>query len=192
MAPRGPVVLTCGHSNRSLSEFLALLRAHGITRVVDIRRYPSSRRHPQFSRDTLSGALAQAGIAYLHEEALGGHREPRPDSTNTGLGAGWLRGYADHVATEAFRMALGRVVAVARDEEARGGRVAVACAEKDPANCHRQILADALVARGARVLHVVDETDPRPHDSPRVARFQDGTVSYPEPPPVQPLLDFGG
>src|SRR5688500_11134163 len=123
MAPRGPLVLTCGHSNRSIGEFLALLHAHGVTRLVDIRRYPSSRRHPQFSRDALAVALVESGIAYVHEEALGGHREPRPDSRNTALGAGWLRGYADHAATEAFRLALGRVVAVARDEEARGGRL---------------------------------------------------------------------
>ncbi len=192
MAPRGPVVLTCGHSNRRLDDFLALLHAHAITRYVDIRRYPSSRRHPQFSRATLAGALADAGIAYVHEEALGGHREPLPDSANTGLGAGWLRGYADHVATEAFRLALARVIAVARDEEAHGGHVVVACAEKNPADCHRQILADALIARGARVLHVVDEAPPRAHEPPSTARFQDGTVAYPEAPPPQRLLDFGG
>jgi len=191
MAARDPVVLTCGHSNRSLHDFLELLHGHGITRLVDIRRYPRSRRHPQFSLEPLSGALTDVGIAYVHEEALGGHREPRPDSTNTGLGAGWLRGYADHVASEGFKLALGRVVAAARDEDARGGRLAVACAEKDPANCHRQVLADALVARGARVLHVVDESEPRPHEPPSVARFTDGSVSYPEPPPSQARLDFG-
>src|SRR3989449_8239944 len=100
---RGPffldVIYTIGHSTRELGEFLGLLAAHRVTQVVDVRRYPASRRHPQFARDTLAMMLEEAGIRYHHEPDLGGRRAARRDSANTAWRSAGFRGYADHPET---------------------------------------------------------------------------------------------
>lgn len=182
-------IATCGHGARPLDAYVGALRAHGVTRYVDVRRWPVSRRHPQFSRDALSDALQRAGIAYVHEEALGGHRAPRPDSANAGLRRELLRGYADWLETGDARAAIARVIAAATDEQSRGGMLAVACAEAKPDACHRQVLADALLAAGARVVHVVDASPARPHAPHRAAALREGRVSYPAPAPPRTLFD---
>ena len=144
-------LFTVGHSTRAAAELLRLLRAARIELLVDVRRYPASRRHPQFGRAALEKALAAAGIAYEHEVDLGGRRQPRRDSPNAFWVNEGFRGYADHMATPQFRAALGRVL-----DQAAARRVAVMCAEASPLNCHRQLIADAAVARGVRVTHLVD------------------------------------
>ena len=181
-----PTILTSGHGAGPLAAYVALLSGHGVTRYVDVRLWPRSKRHPHFSLGPLSEALEAAGIAYVHEPALGGMREPRPDSdANAGWRKPFLRGYADHLDTPAAGEAVGRVL---RRAAAPGAAVAVACAERNPLDCHRQVLADALVARGARVLHVLDAGSPREHVPPPFARFADGRVSWPAPEPAQGSL----
>ena len=128
-----PVIYTVGHSTRRLEEFLRLLSAHGVEGVVDVRRYPASRRHPHFAREALAGALAAAAIAYRHEPDLGGRRAPRGDSANVGWKDAGFRGYADHMATTAFRAALERLI-----EFAEARPTAILCAEAVPSRCHRQ------------------------------------------------------
>jgi len=155
-------VYTIGHSNRSTDELAALLAAHRIGALVDVRRYPTS-RWPQFRRDALAKALAARGVDYAHEERLGGHRESSEDSPHVALEA-TFRGYADHLATAVFRRA-------ALDQLARAARerIVVMCAEREPERCHRKLLADFLVARGARVVHVVGPGEAREHElDPRV------------------------
>ncbi len=174
-----PLVHTVGHSIRGREEFIDILRAAGVPLLVDVRRYPRSRRHPHFSREALSGALAEAGIAYRHEEDLGGHREPLPGSPNTAWKEDAFRGYADHMATPAFQAALERVLAAPPG-------TAVMCAEADPLHCHRRLLADALVARGARVVHLLGAGRSSDHVlHPRARVAPDGRVTYPAPPPRQ-------
>ncbi|MBX6363849.1 MAG: DUF488 domain-containing protein [Gemmatimonadetes bacterium] len=174
-------VYTIGHSTRSIEDFVELLRAHGVDTLVDIRRYPGSRRQPQFGRETLPAALAAAGIGYVHEEALGGRRAPAPASPN-----GWwrneqFRGYADHMATPAFRAALDRLVRLAERRTP-----AIMCAEAVPWRCHRSLTADALVARGVDVAHIVGPGRAEPHTLTPAARVgADGSVTYP---PDQPSL----
>jgi uncharacterized protein (DUF488 family) len=124
--------------------------------LVDVRRLPWSRRHPQFSQRALAERLAAAGIAYRHEPDLGGHREPRPDSPNAGLRAAALRGYADHMATPGFRAALERLAAAEPP-------AAFLCAEADWRRCHRQLIADALLARGIGVRHLLAPGRDEPH-----------------------------
>jgi uncharacterized protein (DUF488 family) len=141
------VIHTVGHSTRAIGDFIALVREGGVRTLVDVRRQPFSRRHPQFSRDALARSLHDAGIAYVHEVDLGGHREPRPDSPNTAWRNDALRGYADNMASPAFQAALARVAALEH--------AAVMCAEASPSDCHRQLLADALVARGLDVRHLI-------------------------------------
>ena len=98
-----PTVLTIGHSTRSIDEFIRLLAAHGVNRLIDIRTIARSRHNPQFSRDRLSAALRRAGIRYTHMAGLGGLRHPRPDSVNSGWRNAGFRGYADYMQTAPFR-----------------------------------------------------------------------------------------
>src|SRR6267143_3666892 len=121
------VIYTIGHSTRGLPEFLGLLAAHRVTQVVDVRRYPVSRRHPHFTRDALAAALSEAGITYHHEADLGGRRPARADSANTAWRSAAFRGYADYMATPAFQDALTRLLDLARARP-----TALLCAEAVP------------------------------------------------------------
>jgi uncharacterized protein (DUF488 family) len=153
-----PTLLTIGHSNRSTGELLALLAEAGVELLVDVRRYPGSRRHPHFRREALEQSLTDAGIAYEHRPELGGHREPAKSSPNSAIDEPALRGYADHMAKPAFRSALVRLI-----DHARGRTTAAMCAEASPDRCHRRLLSDQLDAEGVRVLHLLGTGEPSPH-----------------------------
>jgi uncharacterized protein (DUF488 family) len=92
-----------GHSTRSIEEFIRLLKAHGVSRVIDVRKIPRSRHTPQFNRNTLSSALHRARIHYRHMPGLGGLRHAQRDSTNRGWRKASFRGYADYMQTATFR-----------------------------------------------------------------------------------------
>jgi uncharacterized protein (DUF488 family) len=170
-------LLTIGHSTRSRDEFLSLLRHHAVTTVVDVRRYPASRRFPHFGGPALRMSLLEVEIAYVHEPDLGGHRDPRPDSPNSGWRVPAFRGYADHMATPDFQRALARVIARAGQE-----RPCVMCAEGLPSRCHRQLIADALLASGHEVHHVLGEEMPTPHLLNPLARVEGARLTYPAAP----------
>lgn len=140
-------VFTIGHSNHSPSEFLALLRAHGIEEVMDVRSSPYSRYAPHFGHDALSQTLDDAGIGY---EFLGGELGGRPSDRSSYDEDGRVR--YDLVAdTDSFDAGIRRVERAA-DER----RVALMCAEKEPLDCHRTLLvARALDARGVSVEHIL-------------------------------------
>lgn len=167
-------VRTVGHSTRALDELLAILACAGITLLVDIRTVPRSRHNPQFNGDTLPEALRAAGIAYRHEAALGGLRRPRKDSTNTAWRNASFRGFADHMATPEFEAALATVERLAATET-----VALLCAEAVPWRCHRSLVADALVARGAEVRHLLGDSREEAHEMTPFARVEGGRVTYP-------------
>src|SRR5947199_6111295 len=137
-----PPAFTAGHSTRPVEELLALLAEHGVTTLVDVRRYPASRRHPQFSRDALAASLAGAGIQYVHEPDLGGRRSARPGSPHTAWRVEAFRGYADYMETPEFQAALDRLI-----RRSQGETVAILCAEAVPWRCHRRLISDALVSR---------------------------------------------
>jgi len=170
MSPR---LLTIGHSTRTLDEFLSLLRAHEIERVVDVRSLPRSRRMPHFSGPRLAGALEQAGIAYSHLPDLGGLRGPSTAARHAGLPEAF-RGYGAHMETMAFRDSLVELLRLGS-----AARVAFLCAEADPSQCHRSLIADALLVRGVEVVHILDRGTPRPHQLSPSALFHDGQLSYP-------------
>lgn len=153
------VVHTVGHSTREIEAFLALLAAHAIGCVVDVRRWPASRRYPHFAREALESSLAGAGIAYVWRADLGGYRKAAPDSPNTGWRVAAFRAYADYMLTPAFERAIGEVGALADAE-----RVAVMCAEAVPWRCHRQLVADAFTVRGRAVRHILDAAARAPRD----------------------------
>lgn len=168
-------IYTVGHSTRAEDEFIALLRAHGIRLLVDVRRYPGSRRHPHFSRESLERTLPAHGIRYEHVPALGGRRTPAPDSPNGAWRSASFRAYADYMATPAFQDALAAVVADATETA-----TAIMCAEAVPWRCHRQLIADALVAHGHVVLNILTPDRAEPHRLNEHARLgPDGTVTYP-------------
>jgi len=178
-------VFTVGHSTLAEREFLDLLHAHGIRHVVDVRRYPGSRRHPHFAREHLQLALRDAGIGYTHEADLGGRRaSAAPDSPNDGWRSASFRAYADHMATPAFQAALARLLATAAEVP-----TTVMCAEAVPWRCHRQLIADALVARGHEVLDITAPARAEPHRLNPMARVAaDGSVTYPAPADEQGTL----
>ena len=178
---RGLVLYTVGHSNRTAGELGALLGETGLGRLLDVRRYPGSRRHPQFRLAALEAGLAERGLRYRHEPELGGHRSPRLDSPHRALREPAFRGYADHMATEAFRAAVLRLA-----DEARAERTAVMCAEADPARCHRGLLADHVVAEGGRVVHVLGPGRVAEHElSDLLSAREPGALVYAAPPSGQ-------
>ena len=167
-------VFTIGHSVRPLEEFLELLQAHGVGGLADVRTVPRSRRHPHFSREALERSLPAVGVEYRHFAGLGGLRKPRRDSVNGAWRVEGFRGYADHMAAEEFISALDDLRGFAR-----GRVVAVMCAEAKWWECHRQLIADALVARGAEVRHIMSARDAPAHQLTAFARVRDGKVTYP-------------
>jgi uncharacterized protein (DUF488 family) len=168
------IVFTIGHSVRPLDEFLKLLHAHGVRGLADVRTVPRSRRHPHFSGEALARSLPDAGIVYRHFPGLGGLRKPRRDSPNGGWRNEGFRGYADHMATREFTSALEDLIAFARRQV-----VAVMCAEAKWWECHRQLIADALVANGAEVRHIMSARDAPPHELTAFGRIESGRVTYP-------------
>jgi uncharacterized protein (DUF488 family) len=174
------VIFTVGHSTRPQEELIAILKEAGVERLVDVRRFPGSRRHPQFGKEALRAGLAAAGIAYRHEPDLGGRRDPRPDSLNTAWRVAGFRGYADHMASPQFRAAVERLVA------GSSLPTAVMCAEALPWKCHRQLIADALVARGIEVVHLLAPGQRQAHVlNPSAAVGLDGVLVYADDFPPQ-------
>jgi len=168
------MIFTIGHSTRSADDFLALLTTHNVTGIVDVRTIPRSRRHPHFSSEVLTEFLGAHGIAYLHLGALGGLRKPRPDSTNAGWRHAAFRGYADHMQTGEFAAALETLIAFGERH-----RAAVMCAEAKWWQCHRQLIADVLVARDIEVRHIMGAGAPPAHQLTPFARVAGDRVHYP-------------
>ncbi|HVH28070.1 MAG TPA: DUF488 domain-containing protein [Vicinamibacterales bacterium] len=166
-------IYTVGHSTRPLAGFLEILAAHGIGQLVDIRSIPRSRRHPHFSGDALAASLESAGIVYRHLRALGGMRKPRADSRNTAWRVEGFRGYADYMETPPFHAGLDELVVLAGATP-----TAVMCAEAVPWQCHRQLVADALVARGVEVRHILSITGAPLHTLTDFALVEQGRVAY--------------
>jgi uncharacterized protein (DUF488 family) len=161
-----PQVLTIGHSTHAAERFEALLRAHGVELVCDVRRHPGSRRHPQFNADSLTATLDRAGIGYVGLGArLGGHRAAREDSTEVPSRSAALRAYAEHLRTPEFAAGLERLEQLARER-----RVAIICAEGDWRRCHRRLIAEALTARAWQVTHVMPDGGLEEHGAGSDAR----------------------
>jgi uncharacterized protein (DUF488 family) len=167
-------VLTVGHSNRTWKEFLAILRAHGVKRVIDVRSIPRSRHNPQFDQKTLRKKLRSAKIGYVHLRRLGGLRHARRDSKNMGWRNTSFRGYADHMQTPEFEAGLLRLIKLARQK-----RSAIMCAEAVPWRCHRSLIGDALVVRGVGVEDIMSAKTSRQHSLTSFARVRKNIITYP-------------
>ncbi len=167
---------TIGHSTRPIDEFLGLLAISRIETVVDVRRFPGSRKYPQYDKDALVATLAQHAIGYQWLEALGGRRTASPGSLNTAWRNASFRGYADYMASAGFAHGLAQLL-----EWARHARVALMCAEAVWWRCHRSMIADALRVRGIKVVHILDEKHATLHPMTSPARIVDGLLTYVPP-----------
>jgi uncharacterized protein (DUF488 family) len=165
---------TVGHSTHSLDGFVALLARHGVERVVDVRRTPRSRRHPQFGRDALAAELPGRGVDYRHLPALG-RRRPRPDSPAGGGEHDAFRGYADHALTTSSPPRCAELCALAHERPK-----AFMCAEAPWRRFHRRLIADRLTALRWSVCHIGADGNLAKHALPEFAvAAADGTVRYP-------------
>jgi uncharacterized protein (DUF488 family) len=166
-------ICTIGHGSRPRDELVSLLAAAEISLLVDVRAFPVSRRHPQFSRDALQATLPAHGIGYQWQgKAFGGFRQPAPHSPHLALKHDAFRGFADHMQSAEFRAAAAELMALARAE-----RVALMCAERLPAQCHRNLIADFLTLQGAQIVHLLD-AGRHAHRVHAHARSKDGVLVY--------------
>ncbi|HVT33643.1 MAG TPA: DUF488 domain-containing protein [Rhodanobacteraceae bacterium] len=166
-------IWTIGHSTRPLDEFLDILEHYRIAAIADVRRFPGSRRHPQYGSAALNDALALRGIAYRWFPELGGRRRPRPDSPNVAWRNASFRGYADYIESAEFARGLDDLIAFCAAR-----RTAIMCAEGVWWRCHRAIIADVLRARGIEVVHILDAQHAVEHPYTSAARIVDGQLSY--------------
>lgn len=168
------LVLTIGHSTHPIEEFIHLLQAHGVTRVVDVRTVPRSHHNPQYNRDTLPTALKRVGIGYRHMPELGGLRHTTAASVNTGWRNTSFRGYADYMQTPEFAQAIDRLIELAKRD-----RLALMCAEAVPWRCHRSLIADALLIRGIPSEDITSAKRRRVHILTPFARVRGDRITYP-------------
>ncbi len=170
----GVTFWTIGHSIRTLEEFVTLLAAHHVRCLVDVRRFPGSRRVPHFNQEPLKAGLEHAGLSYRSIPSLGGRRPTRAGSLNGGWKNASFRGYADYMQSTEFDAALGELLDI--------GQVlptAIMCAEAVPWRCHRSLIADALIVRGCEVRHILSVSRWDSHHLTSFARFEAGRLTYP-------------
>jgi uncharacterized protein (DUF488 family) len=170
------MVHTIGHSTRTQEVFVALLKEHDIEALVDVRRWPASKRHPHFHRDTLAASLNHEQIAYIWRGDLGGFRKPSPHSQNTAWKVDAFRGYADFMLTPEFKKIMHEMEPLAASK-----RIAIMCAEAVPWRCHRQLLADGFLVQGFSVRHIMNNGCEE-HHLPSFAMRNGIEIVYPASP----------
>jgi len=164
-------IFTTGYSTRTLVQFISILKSHDIKRLVDVRTIPKSRHQPDFNSKNLERELKRCGIKYLHLPELGGLRRPLKNSINSAWRNDSFRGYADYMQTRQFAGAVRKLMAF-------GGKTAIMCAEGNPYRCHRSLIADALIARGAKSAELTVRGS-RVHHLTPFARRKGTRVWYP-------------
>ncbi|MGP5196958.1 DUF488 domain-containing protein [Arthrobacter rhombi] len=169
-----PTLHTVGHSTHPVEEFVELLRAHGVQRIVDVRTVPKSRHNPQFGIDQLPASLAGYGLDYQRIESLGGLRHTTKASPNTGWRNASFRGYADYMQTPEFDAGIQQLVASTAERP-----VAIMCAEAVPWRCHRSMIGDAMLVRGFEVLDIFSPTKATAHTLTSFAQVEGTTITYP-------------
>jgi uncharacterized protein (DUF488 family) len=170
-------IFSIGHSTHPIEQFLGLLAEQDIESLADIRRFPSSRKFPQFNQDQLASAVQLAGIEYHWLEALGGRRsETQGESrtANLGLRNASFRNYADYMLTSDFEEGIARLLEIARRK-----RTALMCAEGLFWRCHRRLVSDFLLAKGITVQHIFPDGSVQPHQLTEGAIIDGGRVTYP-------------
>ncbi len=167
-------IFTVGHSTHPIDEFIDILKAHGIKKLIDVRTVPKSRHNPQFNADELAASVRASGITYRRMTALGGLRHTTKDSPNGAWRNASFRGYADYMQTSEFSAAVDQLV-----ERGRSNNAAIMCAEAVPWRCHRSLIGDALLVRDIKVLDIMTATSAKPHTLTSFARVDGRRVWYP-------------
>jgi uncharacterized protein (DUF488 family) len=166
-------IWTIGHSTHSISEFIGMLKNFDIELLADVRNFPGSRRFPHFTKENLEKSLSENGIAYEHLKALGGRRNPRPDSKNNAWRVPAFKGYADYMETDEFRNAASILEGIAEQK-----RTVYMCAEAVWWSCHRALISDYLKAQGWTVMHIMSENKSMEHPYTKAASIRNGKLSY--------------
>ena len=169
-----PIVLTIGHSTRTVEEFIGLLKAHAVSGVIDVRTVPRSRHNPWFNKASLPRVLHKAGLGYMHLPGLGGLRHAERDSLNVGWRNASFRGYADYMQTPDFEQSLEELIRLAKRD-----RIVLMCAEAVPWRCHRSLIADALLVRGIRTEDIMSPNRRQVHTLTPFAKVRGTTITYP-------------
>lgn len=170
-------VHTIGHSTHEFDEVLEMLRSHDITYLVDVRSYPSSRKHPQWNQSAIVQNLP-SNIEYRWIAQLGGRRHTPKGipSENEAWRVKAFRDYADYMASDAFAEGLHELIRLAQQE-----RPAIMCSEAVPWRCHRRLITDALLVAGVEVVHIMSRTATKPAVLNEHARVRGGHLTYPPP-----------
>lgn len=171
-------IFTLGHSTRSITEFIKILKTYQVSLLIDVRHYPGSRHCPQFGKARLKRSLEENGISYIHMLELGGRRSVKKEMK---LNLGWrslqFRGYADYMQTKEFKHGLKELISLAKEQP-----TAIMCAEALPWRCHRSLIADALLARGFKVQNIFTARIIKPHVITSFAKVYRKNVTYPKLP----------
>ncbi len=169
-------VYTIGHSTHPIDEFVQMLNANGVRRLIDVRTVPGSRHNPQFGADELAKSLPAQGIGYQPMKSLGGlrHTPAGVESVNEAWRNKSFRSFADYMQTDQFADALDELVTLANDQP-----IAIMCAEAVPWRCHRSLIGDALLARGLEVGDIMSPTSTKPHTLTSFAKVDGRRVWYP-------------
>lgn len=167
-------IYTVGHSTHPIDEFISLLTAHGVKRLIDVRTIPKSRHNPQFGSEALAQSVRAHKITYRRMADLGGLRHVRKDSINGAWRNASFQGYADYMQTPQFAAAVDELI-----EHGKHSDAAIMCAEAVPWRCHRSMIGDALVVRGVEVLDIMSRTSAKPHTLTSFAHVEGTRVTYP-------------
>lgn len=167
------IIYTIGHSTRSITDFISLLKEFGIEVLADIRRFPGSKKYPWFNKENLEKELRKNNISYIHMEDLGGRRKVQPNSQNDRWRNDSFRGYADYMETDEFKKAVLELEKTASEKT-----TAYMCSEAVWWSCHRSMVSDYLKAAGWKVLHIMTHGKAEEHPYTSAARITDGNVCY--------------
>ncbi|MDE1763285.1 MAG: DUF488 domain-containing protein [Thaumarchaeota archaeon] len=167
-------IFIVGHSTRTIESFVDLLKAHSIDLLVDIRTIPKSRHNPQFNEESLKKKLGDSKIGYLHMKGLGGLRHPDKNSINLGWRNLSFRGFADYMQTREFDSSIKELIKLSKTNT-----VAIMCAEGNPFRCHRSLVADALLVRHVKALHISSKISAREHVLTPFAKVSGKKITYP-------------
>lgn len=168
-------IWTIGHSTRPLADFLELLRSSNIEQLIDVRRYPGSRKFPFYNKENLEISFPENQIEYLHLEDLGGRRKAKKDSNNSAWRLASFRGYADYMETDPFKEAAEKLQEVAKHK-----RTAYMCSEAVWWSCHRSLISDYLKIRDWEVSHIMGLGKSMEHPYTKPAQIINGKLSYKE------------
>jgi|SRR5690554_382537 len=169
-------VWTIGHSTHDFEEFIAILKSFEIEFLIDIRRFPGSKRYPHFNKENLEKSIKESGMSYIHLEELGGRRKVQPNSKNTAWRLESFQAYADYMETESFKIAIEKLKSIAQTN-----KTAFMCAEAVWWSCHRSLVADYLKHDGWTVMHIMGENKSTEHPYTKPARIVSGKLVYSNP-----------